>query len=231
VSAIVQMFPAQVISDAITVYRGEQRTPEWFALRAGRPTASCFDAVMAKGRTAGTEATTRRNYRVKCALELVTGTPAEEGYSNWAMKQGTEREPVAAMLYEIQTGVDLEHVCFILANGLGAGCSPDGLVGTDGLVEIKCPLEATHLEYLDLNGKAPSEYKWQVQGSLLITGRQYVEFISYCPTFPASLQLHVTRVYRNEEMIDELRAGLRQFIMEVDSTAASIRDMAQKRAA
>jgi len=221
------------------VVPGEQRTDAWFAARCGRITASNMHCVMAKAKekkdgtestAASSEATTRMNYRVRCAIEQVTRiADREEAFKSPEMKRGEEREPAARMHYEIATGIELGMVQFIYLEDLMIGCSPDGLVGDDGLIEVKCGNLATHLSYM-LRNTAPPEYKWQIQGSLWVTGRSFCDFVSYHPDFPEELRLTMIRVKRDEQMIKDLQAGCLKFLADVAVTKQLIeRLMADRR--
>lgn len=213
--------------------RGDQRTDAWFAARCGRITASNLHCVMAKpSPRSNTEATTRLNYRVRVALEQITHkADREEVFKTIEMRRGEEREPSAAMHYEIATGTEIEHVQFVMMEGCDIGCSPDGLVGDDGMIETKCPNQATHLNYLQRT-TVPSDYKWQVQGSLWICERQFCDFVSYHPDFPEELQLNILRVSRDEEAIAQLEVGCAEFLADVIKTKAVIEAlMAQRKEA
>lgn len=209
----------------------EQGTDAWRELRRGLATGSHFAEVMATGR-GGAEATTRRNYRMRLALEIVTGKVVHDGFQgNRHTDRGNELEPFARMAYESITGAIVEEVPFLKHKFLQCGVSPDGLVGDDGLVEFKAPIPAIHWEYLQLKGVPPPEYKWQVYGELWIAGREWNDVVSYCEDMPESLQTHINRVYRDDKIIAELEAGVSKFLAEVSVTAKEIRDLAAKRAA
>lgn len=207
-----------------------QGSEAWFALRLGRATGSNFDAVLSKGKGSA-EATGRRNYRVRLALERVTGKALEPGFTSRAIEDGKEREQWARMGYEEKTGAIVHELAFVPHKFLQAGVSPDGVVSTDGLVEIKCPTQAIHLEYLSLFGESPTEYKAQIQGQLWVTERKWCDFVSYNPDFPESLQLHITRVYRDEAYIQTLENEISKFLHEVTITVNEIKEMANQRAA
>ena len=192
----------------------EQRSDEWFKARLGKATASNFADVLAKLKSGG-EAAGRRNYRARLVVERLTGRPLES-YSNAAMQQGIEREPLARVAYEAETGNMVQEVGFFRHPTLEAGASPDGLVGVDGLVEIKCPTLATHLEYLNLSVE-PSEYTAQIQGQMWVCGREWSDFVSFNPDFPEHLQLIVRRIQRNDAYIAKLAAEVSQFLDEVET--------------
>lgn len=216
----------------LVIVRGEQRTPEWYAARSGLATGSTYAAVLSSGRKKGEEAVGRRNLRVRCALEILSGQPlesADSGYQSKYMQQGVEREPAARLAYEIATGAWLDDsIAFIRNEELRCGCSPDGLVDEDGMLEVKCPIEAIHIQYL-LEKRCPPEYVPQVQGSLMVTGRQWVDFVSYNPTMPVELRLAIVRVQRDEAYITELRTAVATFNREVDETVTALRHEIERR--
>lgn len=192
-----------------------QGTPEWKAARLGVPTASGFDKIIT---TKGEPSKQAQKYMYQLAAERITGI-AEEGYQNGAMQRGSEMEAEARAMYELITGneVKTDGVCFF-DEGKLYGCSPDGLIGDDGLVEIKCPTSAVHVAYL-LNGGLPTEYFQQVQGQLLVTGRKYVDFFSFYPGISPLL----VRVERNAEFIKALDTELKAFCKELDKITKKIK--------
>lgn len=191
-----------------------QGTEAWKKERAGHCTASRFKDVLAKIKTG--EAATRRNYRVQLVTERLIGAPISNGFTSKAMEWGTATEPLARMAYEARTGDPVIETGFHHHPKIEwVGASPDGLVGSDGLIEIKCPEPATHMEWL-LDGVCPSEHVAQVQGQLWITGRTWCDFVSYDPRFPENLRLLVARVERNDSYIAELEKQVRLFLREVD---------------
>lgn len=200
----------------------KQGSEEWFAARLGRATASRFADVMSTLKS-GAESSERRNYRAQLVCERLTGKKAES-FSNRAMLVGTEREPDARLMYEAETGALVQSAEFMPISGLMAGASPDGLIGTDGALEIKCPQQAAHMTYLRLpDGKAPAEYVAQVQGQLWITGRAWADFVSYNPDFPDELQLVIRRVPRDNEYISKLSVAITSFLETVDAEEAEMR--------
>lgn len=167
----------------------EQGTAEWFRVRSGIPTASRFDKIV----TAKTGKLSAQAIGYICELiaERATGVPVGvEAYTTRAMQDGIDTEPEARNWYALETGDDVRQVGFCLSDDETMGCSPDGLVGDDGGLELKCPLPKTHVAYL-LSGTLPDEYRAQVHGSLLVTGRRWWDFVSYCHGFPP-LKLRVT---------------------------------------
>jgi len=175
----------------------EQGTDAWLAARLGIPSASMYAKIIT---TQGKWSTQADSYINQLVAEKLTGetTPF---YQNEHMTRGTELEPDARQMYEFITGAEVQEVGFCLHDTLEAGASPDGLVGEDGGLEIKCPAPATHVEYLRGN-KLPSKYKQQVMGCLWITGREWWDFMSYHP----NMKPLIVRVERDEDYIAELEA-------------------------
>ena len=185
----------------------EQGSPEWFDLRRGIPTASCFDRILTP---TGKESTQAMAYASQLIAERLTGVSLGfEG--NRHTERGTELEPQARAYYEFVAGPVVE-VGFCLRDDGIAGCSPDGLVGDDGLLEIKCPSPAVHVEYL-LAGKAPTKYLAQVQGQLWVTGRAWCDFLSYHPLMDPVLE----RVSADAEYHTLLEAAILKFSKLLDS--------------
>lgn len=191
-----------------------QGSEAWKKERAGHATASCFKHVLAKIKTG--EAAGRRNYRVQLVTERMIGEPITSGFKSSAMEWGTQTEPLARIAYEAHTGEPVLETGFHLHPALEwVGCSPDGLVGDEGLIEIKCPEPQTHMETL-LDGTCPSEHTPQIQGQLWVLGRKWADFVSYDPRFPKALRLLVVRVHRDDAYIAELEKQVRLFLREVD---------------
>jgi putative phage-type endonuclease len=192
----------------------QQGTDEWFAARLGIPTASRFGDVMATGR-GGKPSATRKNYMAQLLLERLTGQ-RQETFQSAAMRWGTETEPLAREAYEAEEGVLVEE-CGLITLGDDArriGASPDGLVGDDGLLEIKCPESAQALQNA-LDGLYHENYHWQVQGQLLITGRKWCDFVVFDPRLPEKMQYHCTRIMAGPTAIGDLSKGLRDFASEL----------------
>ena len=200
----------------------DQGTPEWHAARCGIATASGFADVLATVKTG--EAASRRNYRARLVVERLTGK-AVETFQTHAMRQGTEREPIARRAYEIQTGALVREVGFCRHDELEAGASPDGLIDDDGGLEIKCPELATHLSYLRIPG-APAEYIAQIQGCMWITGRAWWDFASFNPDFPPNLQLTVRRIARDDRYIAALALAVELFMAEVREEESALLQLA-----
>ncbi len=190
----------------------EQRSPEWFAARAGKVTASRVADIVAKTKTG--YAASRANYMAQLICERMIGQ-AQEGFSSSAMQWGTDTEPLARSAYEMEKDVFVTEVGMINHPTIEmAGASPDGLVGDDGLVEIKCPNTATHIDNL-LNNKAPANYVIQMQWQMACTGRQWCDFVSFDPRMPEDLQMMVVRVQRDEKQIATLEAEVIKFLDEL----------------
>lgn len=195
----------------------KQGTPEWLAARCGLATASRFSDVLATIKSG--EAASRRNYRAQIIAERLTGVPADS-YQSVEMKWGTEQEPFSRIAYEARTGNVVIEVAFVQHPTIAAGASPDGFVDDDGQVEIKCPNTATHIDTL-LKGMSPDHVP-QIQGNLWMSGRKWLDFISYDPRMPERMQLYIQRVPRDDAYIAKLEAEVRKFLLEVDKTIADL---------
>lgn len=194
---------------------GEQRTPEWHAARMGRVTASQIANVLMTTDNAGYQ-----NYRAQLVCERLTGR-VTEGYTSPAMQHGTDTEAQARAYYELVTGNVVQEVGFIPHPKLHAGASPDGLIGTDGGFEVKCPQPAQHLRTLT-GAKIARNYMLQMQWGMACTGREWWDFSSFCPEFPDELQLHVQRVPADAEMIEEITEAVTRFLVDVDQVLADL---------
>lgn len=195
----------------------EQRSPEWFAARLGLATGSKFSDVLAGGK-----GLTRKAYAVQLALEIVTGKQAET-FTNQAMQDGTEREPIARALYEAHTGNFVDEVGFCRHDSIECGVSPDGLIDEDGGLEIKCPKASTHAGYLAIPAE-PSTYTAQIQGCMWVTGRAWWDFVSYHPDFPENAQLIVRRIKRDSDYIVKLEQAVKAFRNEVMEEVSIIKN-------
>lgn len=192
----------------------EQRTPEWENVRLGKVTASRIIDVQAKLKGGGYGAT-RANYIADIVCERLTGE-RDEAYINAAMQHGIDNEPLARIAYEAATGNLVEEVGFVPHPSIAmAGASPDGLVGDDGLIEIKCPNKATHLDFL-LTRKIPLKYELQMLFQMICTGRKWCDYASYHPAYPESLKLSTLRVHWDQARVDEIEAEVIKFLEEVD---------------
>lgn len=190
-----------------------QGSDEWLKVRAGCVTASEFSTVMAKGKN-GADSKTRRTYMLKLIGEIMTGEPCES-YTNKHMERGKEMEAEARDYYAFMTDLEPVRVGF-LKNGR-IGCSPDSLIGNDGMHEIKTKLPHLHLDAL-LAGELPPEHKAQCQGGLWIAEREWLDFQSYWPKLPPFIK----RVYRDEKYIADMSKAVNDFIAELDDLMAKI---------
>jgi putative phage-type endonuclease len=198
-----------------------QGSPEWHQIRCAKVTGSRIKDVMAKGKGSA-ESVTRRNYLAQIACEVLTGAPMSDNYSNGHMQRGNEFEAAARQIYEFTYDVKVEQVAFIDHPHIPRhGISPDGIVGTDGMIEIKCPIPAIHIGYL-LGGVTPTEYVKQMQTEMSCADRQWNDFVSYCPALPLELQLFVVREHRDQAMITEISAAVMKFLAEVDALVAQL---------
>jgi putative phage-type endonuclease len=200
----------------------EQRTEEWFNQRLGKVTASKIADVIAKTKT-GVSAS-RENYSTQLTLERLTNQKAEF-YTNAAMEWGTATEPQARSAYELYREVFVDEVGFIDHPTIAmSGASPDGFVGEDGLVEIKCPESKTQMETL-LNQKVPNKYQPQMQWQMAVTGRKWCDFVSFDPRMPENLRIFVQRVERNDEYIKMLEDEVRVFLAEINKKVEILRNI------
>lgn len=200
----------------------EQRTDAWFDARMGRATASRIADIIAK--TKSGPSASRQAYAVQLALERITGQ-REAGFTSASMQRGADLEAEARAAYETERGELVREVGFIDHPSIEmSGASPDGMVGGDGLLEIKCPDSKQHLEYLRLQ-TVPAKYKPQVQWQMACTARAWCDFVSYDPRFPEGLQLHIVRVPRDAEYIAELETEVKAFLLEVEQIVSEIEGM------
>ena len=192
-----------------------QGQPEWFAAKCGIPSASNFDKIVT---STGTPSKQREKYLWQLAGERVSGKVAET-YNNAIMEKGIEMEAEARNLYEMLKDVKIEQVgiCYPDEKKLCAA-SPDGLVGKDGLLEIKCPLIYTHVGYL-LKNELPMAYFEQTQGQLYVTGRKYVDFLSYYP----GIKPLIIRCVRDEKFIKALAVEIEVFCKSLDEITNKIK--------
>lgn len=205
----------------------QQNSEAWDALRIGKVTGSNFACFMANdGKAFGEPA---KRYALKIALEIMTGKKAEFSFSNEHMERGHEQEPVARMLYEEERFVDVSNGGFF--DWGTHGDSPDGLVGDDGITEIKSVIAPTHYATLQRGSFDPA-YRWQMIGHLDCTERDWVDFISYCSDFPVGNQLYVNRLYRKDCLpeIARLQARRAEFLELVSETLANIPAILKKAA-
>lgn len=197
----------------IQIFDCEQGTDEWKAARLGIPTASEFSTVMAKGK-AGGDSKTRRTYMLKLIGERLTGEPMWS-YNNEHMERGKMMEDEARDLYAMLKDCEPQRVGFIRRGE--AGASPDSLVGSGGLLEIKTKLPHLHIDAI-LAGQLPAEHKAQCQGQLWISGREWLDFVSYWP----GLAPFVVRVERDEPYISSIRSAIDDFLGELAETMSKV---------
>ena len=191
----------------------EQGTTQWFQDRCGRVTASRVADVVAKTRSG--YSASRDNYMAQLVCERMTGTPAES-FTNAAMIHGIETEPFARAAYESKKDILVEQVGFIHHPSIdGSGASPDGLVGLFGLVEIKCPNTATHIQTL-LDQKVPEKYNIQMQWQMACTTRQWCDFVSFDPRMSDGLQLFIKRVEFDPVLVATLEKEVIFFLQELE---------------
>jgi len=192
----------------------EQRSTEWFAVRLGKVTASRVADVIAKTKTG--YSTSRDNYMAQLVCERMTGTQAES-YNNAAMQWGTDQEPLARAAYEAAADVLVDEIGFVVHPTIvNAGASPDGLVGDIGLIEIKCPNTATHIDTV-LTDKVPAKYITQMQWQMASTGRKWCDFVSFDPRMPEGLQLFIQRVDFDVDYVKMLEAEITGFLAELET--------------
>lgn len=205
----------------------EQGTAEWLAVRCGKVTASRIGDLMA--RTKSGYSASRANYAAQLITERLTGR-VEQGYTNAAMQWGTEAEPRARQAYEERACCFVEQVGFIDHPTIRhSGASPDGLVDDEGLIEIKCPNTATHIETL-LGSEVDRKYILQMQWQMACTGRRWCDFVSFDDRLPPRMQLFVKRVSRDDTLIAEIESEVRAFLAELDSTVSKLTTLYQEAA-
>lgn len=196
-----------------------QGSQEWFAARLGRVTASRVADLTAK--TKSGYSTSRANYAAQLVAERLTGV-VQESYSNAAMQWGSDQEPDARVAYEFLCGQTVTEVGFVAHPTIPmSGASPDGLVGKEGLVEIKCPNTATHIETL-LGASVPGKYEAQMLWQMACTGRKWCDFVSYDPRLPDDMQVFIQRMERDDAKIAALEEEVRTFLFEVDQTVRAL---------
>jgi len=196
-----------------------QGSEAWFAARCGRVTASRVADVVARTKTGW--GASRANYAGELIAERLTGCTAPS-FTNAAMQHGVDQEPVARAAYEARTGVTVDLVGFVDHPEIAmSGASPDGLIGDDGLIEIKCPNTATHLDTL-LSETVPGKYVTQMQWQLASTGRAWCDFVSFDPRLPPNMALFVCRIERDVSLILELESEVAAFLAEIDAKVEAL---------
>jgi putative phage-type endonuclease len=192
----------------------EQGSDAWFNIRIGKVTASRVADVLAKTKTG--YSTTRDNYMAQLVCERLTGQKGES-FTNAAMQHGIETEAYARAAYEARYDVLVDKVGFVSHPTIEmSGASPDGLVGEDGLIEIKCPNTATHIETL-LSESVPNKYYTQMQFQIACTGRKWCDFVSFDNRLPTELQMFVKRVPRDDMYIRLIEDEIVKFLAELDT--------------
>ena len=197
----------------------EQRSNEWYEARRGKATASRIADIITRTKTG--YGASRKNYLAQLVAERLTGTVANS-FSNAAMQWGTDTEPQARAAYEFYKDCEVTETGFIDHPTIGmAGASPDGLVGDDGLVEIKCPNTATHIDTL-LREVVPGKYITQMTWQMACTGRKWCDFVSFDPRMPANMSLFVSRVPLDESYLHDIEGEVEKFLDEVAKTEAEL---------
>lgn len=200
----------------------QQGTEEWRNARIGKVTASRVADIVAKTKTG--YSTSRANYMSELICERLTGN-ATDTYKSPAMMHGTETEPLARTTYEIYSGNMVTEIGLVPhPEIINAAASPDGLIDDDGLLEIKCPNTATHIETL-LGKSVPSRYITQIHWQMACTGRKWCDFVSFDNRMPSHLQLFVRRVERNEALVEELEKEVRKFLNELDEKVEALSEI------
>lgn len=199
-------------------YNIDQNSDEWYQMRAGKITSSALSKAMANyGKAFGEPA---KKYAVSIAIEQITGKAIPSDYTNDHMQRGHEEEPIARMMYEEETFCDVSNGGFFDLGDIG--CSPDGLVNDNGVIEIKSAIPSVHYDRIKRN-KYDSAYRWQLAGNLKFTGREWIDFVSYCSSFPEGRQLFIHRStvddFKDEfKMIDSRVDEFRSLIDEIKQT-------------
>lgn len=198
-----------------------QGSPQWHAARLGKLTASRLSDALARTKTGW--GASRANLLAELAIERLTGQPTER-YTNDAMRWGVENEPYARAAYEFRTDATVTQVGFVDHPEIAmSGASPDGLIGVDGLVEIKCPNSATHLEFL-MSGAVPRKYELQMLWQMACTGRAWCDFVSFDPRMPEHLRLFVCRFEGDRYTLAKLDDDARAFLAELDAMLATLKE-------
>lgn len=207
------------------IYRDiEQGSPEWFEMRCSKVTASRIADAVAKTKTG--YAASRANYMAQLIAERLTGNVAES-YTNAAMQWGIDTEPHARAAYEFVMDSEVDRIAFadhpVIAM---SGASPDGLVGDEGLLEIKCPNTATHIDYL-ITKKVPKKYLDQMQWQMACLKRGWCDFMSFDPRMPENLNKWIVRIDRDEKRIGELEREVELFIEEMEEKISKLTSVSE----
>ena len=210
----------------MTTFSMRQGSQEWFQARAGSCTGSHAADILAMLKSGKGEQKCRADYRLKLATEILTGIPQMDGYLSPAMEWGTEQEPFARAAYEMKTGAIVDAVGFVTHPTIARmGGSPDGLIGEDGGLEIKCPNSITHIRWM-LDGQVPEEHQPQMFFYMACTGRKWLDFVSFDPRLPEPLQLFIERLEAIPERIAEIESAVIQFNAEVDAVIGQLKMIA-----
>jgi putative phage-type endonuclease len=200
----------------------EQRTEEWFSARCGKVTASRMADVVARTKTG--YSASRANYMAELVCERLTGKPTE-GFTNAAMQWGIDTEAAARDAYSVKTGELVTETGFVPHPRIAmSGASPDGLVGANACLEIKCPQTASHIEYL-MNREPPQKYFYQMQWQIACTGSQWCDWVSFDPRLPKELQLLIVRIPRDDDCIKMLEAEVEKFLQELDMKVKTLEEL------
>ncbi len=206
----------------------DQGSEAWIAIRLGKVTASRVADVIARPKTG--PSASRANYLAELVADRLTGARGET-FTSAAMEWGTDNEAEARLAYEFRTDATVDQVGFIPHPSIEmSGASPDGLVGADGLVEIKCPNTATHIETL-LTGAIPGKYETQMLWQMACTGRAWCDFASFDPRLPEEMRLYVKRFDRDDKRIAEMEEQVREFLFDLDTTVRRLTERYSLRAA
>ena len=209
-----------------TIVQCEQRSPEWYRGRLGRVGSSDATNMLASIKSG--EAAVRRDLRMRLVVERLTQRVDDQGYVSPEMLRGVELESVARAAYEAETGAMVESIGYVTHDELMAGYSPDGFVGDTGLVEIKCPKTTTHLKYLR-ESRVPLDYVPQLTHALFVTGRTWIDFVSFDDRLPDALQFFCIRLQPLKVELDDYERQLRKFLGEVDTELEALQTMAELR--
>ena len=211
---------------SFTIHNCEQRSPEWFAARLGRLTGSCASDMLTTIKSG--ESAARRNLRTRLVLERITGTSQESDFISQDMQNGIDREADARAYYEAVSGYLVSEVGFLQHRELMAGCSPDGIIGDiNGLVSLKCCKPATHLDFLE-TGAIALEYQRQNLHELWLSGADWIDFVSYQPSFPEPLRAKLVRVEARTLDLAGYETAVRAFLSEVEAKEATVRKLMQQ---
>ena len=216
-----------ITKEDITIWEGDQRTDEWHTQRLGRLSGSNAHDMLSRKKP---ETKARRNLRVALASERVFGQSAQSDYTNSAMEWGIEQEPHAINAYEAHTFTEVTPVGYVFHNKRWLGCSPDGFVGEEGVLEVKCPHQmAVHWENLQAiqQGKIPARYLPQLRHNLWLTGREWIDLCSYYPAWSdeEGMGLVIARFSREEAKLDEYATLASDFLEEVKATQTEMETM------